>query len=98
MSLVRELELTTCKAILERIKARAIARWSEERWQSNLVREYCNIALENGEENATPVNRRGQIVRAFEVGSCSVDTLIMLAASVGCRFQMVCVIEQIEEL
>lgn len=98
MSLVEELEITTCKAILEKIQARAVSRWGEKKWKVNLVKEYTRIAFENGDENATVVNRRNQIERAFEVGSCTTDTMIMLAASVGCRFQMVCTVEEIEEL
>ncbi|KAM3107286.1 hypothetical protein [Phormidesmis sp. 146-33] len=94
LSLVCDLETTTCKAILERIKARAINKFGEK-WLLNLVREYVAIC---GDEKATVINRRNQIERAFNVGSCNADTLIMLAAAVGCRFQMICVTEEIEDL
>ena len=97
LSLVCDLELTTCKAILERIKARAIAKFGEK-WLLNLVREYVAISIANGDEKATVINRRNQIERVFQAGSCNADTLIMLAASVGCRFQMVCKIEEVEDL
>ncbi|UBF27461.1 hypothetical protein K9N68_05815 [Kovacikia minuta CCNUW1] len=82
---VGELELTTAKAILERIRERAIARWGEEKWLLELVREYCKIMGEG-----TVRTRKSQIERVFEVGSCTVDTAIALAAAVGCRFQMAC--------
>jgi hypothetical protein len=97
LSLVEELEITTCKAILERIKQRATERWGDK-WIANLVRAYVSIAHSQGDEKATTVNRRPHIERVFENGSCNADTLIMLAAAVGCRFQMVCVTEEIEEL
>jgi len=97
LSLVCELEITTCKAILERIKARAIAKFGEK-WLLNLVREYVSLSIVNGDEKATVINRRNQIERVFNVGSCNADTLIMLVAAVGCRFQMVCTIEEVENL
>lgn len=97
VNLVESLETTTCKAILERIKARAIAKFGEK-WLLNLVREYVEIAQQNGDGKATVINRRNQIERAFNVGSCTADTLIQLAAAVGCRFQMICTVEEVEEL
>jgi hypothetical protein len=80
--------------ILERIKSRAIARWGEERWLLELVREYCKII---DDEAATVRNRKPQIQRAFEVGSCTLDTAIALAAAVGCQFQMACNTVEIEK-
>lgn len=82
---VVELELTTTRAILELIQQRAIARWGDEKWLLELVREYCKITGEG-----TVRTRKSQIERAFEAGSCTVDTAIALAAAVGCRFQMAC--------
>jgi hypothetical protein len=87
----------TAAAILERIKQRSIARWGEEKWLANLVREYVKIAQAQGDDKATPINRRPQIERAFKVGSCTLDTAITLAAAVGCRFQMACTSIEIEE-
>jgi len=72
--------------VLEAIKRRAIARWGEEKWLLNLVREY--VRLEGGD--VKPVQRRSQIVRAFETGSCTLETAMLLAAAVGCKFQMRC--------
>lgn len=83
--------------ILERIKQRAIDRWGEEKWQINLVRQYAKLAQAQGDDKATPNTRRGQIIRAFEVGSCTLDTAILLAAAVGCRFQMACTTIEVEE-
>lgn len=87
----------TGKDVLERIKQRAINRWGQEKWLANLVREYVKLAILQGDEKATPINRRPQIQRTFEVGSCTLDTAILLAAAVGCRFQMACTTIEIDE-
>ncbi len=97
LSLVNELEIATCKAILERIKARAIQKYGDK-WIAGIVRGYVSIAQSQGDEKATTVNRRPQIERVFDQGGCNADTLIMLAAAVGCRFQMVYTIEEVEDL
>ncbi len=89
--------LISAAVILERIKQRAIDRWGDEKWQMHLVREYARLAQAQGDDKATPNARRGQIVRAFEVGSCTLDTAILLAAAVGCRFQMACTTIEVEE-
>jgi hypothetical protein len=97
---VDDVEISTAAAILERIKQRAIAKWGEEKWKANLVREYVKFAkLQDPQKHkdATSVNRRPQIERAFEVGSCTLDTAIILAAAVGCRFQMACTEVTVEE-
>jgi hypothetical protein len=98
MILGLDLEITTCKAILDRIKARAIDRWGEKKWLAEMVKKYCQMAKTQGDETATPVNRRPQIERAFERGTCTADTLILLAATVNGRFQLVFTIEEVEEL
>jgi hypothetical protein len=95
MSLADPLEITKCSAILDRIQQRAQKRWGEK-WLVNLVREYVAIARDQGDQVATVTNRRNQIERAFNAGSCTADTLIMLAAAVQCRFQLACY--EIEEL
>lgn len=97
MSLANELELTTCKAILERIKQRAINKYGDK-WMAGLTNEYVRLARSRGDKTATAGSRRTQLERIFERESCSADSLIQLAAAVGCRFQMVCTIEEIEEL
>ena len=91
------MELTTSETILQRIKQRAIDKFGEK-WIAGIVREYVSIALSQGDQKATTVNRRPHIERVFNIGSCNADTLIMLAAAVGCRFQMVCTKEEIEDL
>ncbi|MCY7283360.1 MAG: hypothetical protein LH679_07925 [Cyanobacteria bacterium CAN_BIN43] len=40
----------------------AIARWGEDRWILELVRVYAKL------DGTTPVKRRSQIVRAFNMG------------------------------
>ena len=93
-----DLEIATCKTVLERIKARAIGQWGERKWLAEVVKKYCQIAKTQGDETATPLARRPQLERAFERGTCTADTLIMLAATVNGRFQLVFTIEEIEEL
>lgn len=76
-------------AVLEAIKTRAIARWGDD-WLLEIVREYVRLANAQGDTKATVNNRKSQTQRAFEVGSCRLDTAMLLAEAVGCRFQMVC--------
>ena len=86
------LDIATGKDILQVIQQRAEKQWGD-RWKANLVREYVEIVKARGFEsdlNATPVNRRSQIDRAFNTGRCNMDTAIALATAVGCRFQMAC--------
>jgi hypothetical protein len=90
----------TSAAVLNAIKARAIKTWGEENWFKSIVNEYVRLEQQRGGEGAkkaTYVNRRNQIDRAFEVGSCNLETAMLLAAAVGCRFQMVCTEVQIQE-
>ncbi|WP_143780201.1 hypothetical protein [Leptolyngbya sp. 'hensonii'] len=63
----------------------------------NLAREYVRLTQELGDTEATYESRRRQIYRVFEVHSCNLDTAIVLAAAVGCRFQMACTEVTIEE-
>jgi hypothetical protein len=93
-----DLEITTCRAVLDRIKARAIGQWGEKKWLAELVKKYCQIAKRQGDETATPLSRRPQLERVFERGTCTADTLMILAATVNGRFQLVFTIEEVEEL
>jgi hypothetical protein len=81
---------------LESIKARAIARWGDD-WLLEIVREYVRLANSKGDTKATVNNRKSQMQRAFEVGSCRLETAMLLAEAVGCRFQMVCTEVQVTE-
>lgn len=88
--------LKTCKDHIALIQRLAIERWGSEitgygkpKWQPELVNAYCAIAQAQGEEDAKPVNRRSQIMRALETGSCTADTLILLYAALGCRLEVV---------
>ena len=76
-------------AVLDAIKTRAIARWGDD-WLLEIVREYVRLANAQGDTKATVNNRKSQTQRAFEVGSCRLDTAMLLAEAVGCQFQMVC--------
>ncbi len=81
---------------MESIKARAIARWGDD-WLLEIVREYVRLANSQGDTKATVNNRKSQMQRAFEVGSCRLETAMLLAEAVGCRFQMVCTEVQVTE-
>ena len=83
-------------AVLESIKARAIARWGDD-WLLEIVREYVRLANSKGDTKATVNNRKSQMQRAFEVGRCRLETAMLLAEAVGCRFQMVCTEVQVTE-
>ena len=78
-----------------------IERWGAEDWLKEIVREYVRIEKEQADpedtEKITPVNRRSQILRAFETGNCRLDTAMLLAESVGCQFQLVCKEVQVVE-
>jgi hypothetical protein len=76
-------------AVLEAIKARAIARWGDD-WLLEIVREYVRLANAQGDTKATVNNRKSQTQRAFEAGSCRLDTAMLLAEAVGCQFHLVC--------
>jgi hypothetical protein len=88
ISMQQEMTVTTSRAILDKIQERAIAKWGDRKWLPELVKKYVEIAIENGDEAATAINRRPQVERAFKVGSCTADTLILIAAAVGGRFQI----------
>ena len=81
---------------MESIKARAIARWGDD-WLLEIVREYVRLANSKGDTKATVNNRKSQMQRACEVGSCRLETAMLLAEAVGCRFQMVCTEVQVTE-
>ncbi len=96
LSWVDPVETATGKEILEAIRRRAMERW-QDKWMAELVKAYVKIAIANGDEGATVVKRRSQLERAFEGGSCTINTLIWLAAAVGCRLQLVCTSVEVEE-
>lgn len=89
-------ETATGKEVLDAIARRAADRWGEK-WIAELVKAYVKIAIANGDEKATPINRRPQIERAFESGGCTLEKAIWLAAAVGCRFQLSCITVDVEE-
>ena len=86
--------------ILNAIKARAISIWGESNWFPQIVKEYVRLEIEQNDgdaKKATYANRRNQIERAFETGGCRLDTAMLLADAVGCRFQMICTEVQVTE-
>lgn len=84
-------ERLTAETYLAKVKALAIAKWGEADWMAKLVRAYAKL------DNATPVNRRSQIGRAFEVGNCNLDTALLLMECVGYRLKIERVIIETED-
>jgi hypothetical protein len=72
----------TAEAVLGKVKELAIAKWGEDDWMARLVQIYAKL------DGTTPVKRRSQIGRVFEVGSCTLDTAILLLECVGCRLKI----------
>jgi hypothetical protein len=72
---VNSVEMTNGNGILEAITCRANDCWGE-RWIAEIVKAYVKVAIANGDEKATPVNRRPQTKRALKAGSCTLDTAI----------------------
>jgi hypothetical protein len=88
-------EKTIGKPILDAIQRRAIAKWGEKKWRVKLVENYVIAAQMEGDIKENIIKRRPQIERALEVGSCKLETAMLLAEAVDCKFQLHCV--EIEE-
>ena len=90
---VTPVESKTSADILIAIKSRAVKTWGEDDWFKEIVKEYVRLENEQADadgKKANYINRRNQIERAFTAGSCRLDTAMLLAKAVNCRFQMVC--------
>lgn len=96
LSWVEPVETATAREILEAIQRRSTDRWGEK-WLAELVKAYVKIAIANGDKKASTARRRPQIERAFEVGSCTLTTLIWLAAAVDCQLQLSCTTVEVEK-
>ena len=79
--------MKSCKSHLELISKLAAEKWGDA-WMKELTREYCKISQSQGEETATYDNRRTQIKRVFEIGSCTADTLIILYYAIDCELEI----------
>jgi hypothetical protein len=82
----------TAAKILNSIKARAIAKWGEDRWLANITREYVKIT-----QDGSVSTRKAQIKRAFVNGGCNLSTAIALAKTVGCNMQLAYIQVEIED-
>lgn len=70
------------KAITEAIKLEAQTIWGEK-WLPRLVSQYCEIEASETGQALNPSQRRSQLVRVFDVGNPTLETLIRLMACVG---------------
>jgi len=92
------MEPQTSASLISAVKTRAIELWGEERWFKELVKEYVRLENQQQADDAKPanyINRRNQIQRALETGSCRLDTALLLVAAVGHKLQMVKVIQDV---
>jgi hypothetical protein len=77
------------KAMVTAIAEAAQEQWGED-WLANLVRRYCELEqAETGNEKATPINRRSQLVTVLNEGNPKAETLVRLAMAVGAEVQLV---------
>ena len=81
--------VTETKDLLDVVRSRAIARWGERHWQSELARATVEI-FQRTDPTATYTGRRRQLYRVFEEYSCTSSTLLALIEAAGCRLQLVC--------
>jgi len=75
------------RAILVAIALEAKEKWGS-RWQAGLVSNYCYIESQETGEKVLPVNRRKQIIRSFEEGSCTLGSLCRIAEAVGVEVEL----------
>lgn len=92
------MEPQTSASLLNAVKARAIELWGEDRWFKELVKEYVRLENQQSDDakETNYINRRNQIRRALETGSCRLDTALLLVAAVGHKLQMVKVVTDVE--
>jgi DNA-binding phage protein len=76
------------KAIVDAIASEAKDRWGD-RWIAELVRAYCEIETAETGKEVKPVARRSQLVRAIELATPTLETLLRLAAAVDMELQAV---------
>lgn len=92
------MEPQTSASLISAVKTLAIELWGEDRWFKELVKEYVRLENQQQADDAKPanyINRRNQIERALETGSCRLDTALLLVAAVGHKLQMVKVIQDV---
>jgi hypothetical protein len=82
MILIAAVERLTSEAILGKVKTLAIERWGEDDWTLQIVRAYAEL------DGTTAKKRRSTILRAFEEGSCTLNTAILLLETVGCKLKI----------
>jgi DNA-binding phage protein len=84
------------KAMVNAIAQVAQEQWGED-WLADLVRRYCEIEQEEtGNEKATPINRRSQLLTAINEGNPKMETLVRLAIAVGVELQLVVVKREVK--
>ena len=75
------------RAILDAIALGAEAKWGD-RWQAELVRAYCDIEGRETGLSVKPVNRRKQIIRSFDEGTTTLESLCRIIEAVGIEIEL----------
>lgn len=78
---------TKARAILSTILRESRAKWGDK-WQGEIVRAYCEIESRETGETVKPVNRRKQIIRSFDEGSTTLESLCRIAEAVGIEIEL----------
>ena len=73
------------KAIVQAIASEAKTIWGDD-WIKEIVRKYCELESLETDKEVIPLRRRSTIVRAFDTGAITLETLIRLATCVEMTF------------
>lgn len=75
----------TSRHLIDLIKQKAIKKWGEDYWFSELVRAYCKYETAATGKPLKPVQRRSQLDRMFREDSTKItlETAALLLKSVG---------------
>ncbi len=79
--------MKTCRDHLDLIETVSKKKWGES-WLLELVKRYIKFLKDERGEEAILNNRISTIKRAFEVGSCTADTLLGLYDAAGCSLEV----------
>lgn len=85
------------KAIMDAIAQTAQDKWGDD-WVPALVNAYCDLEkAETGNEKATLVNRRNQVLSAIEEGNPRLATVMRLATAVGITVELAIVRREVKQ-
>lgn len=76
------------QALIQAIVQEAQDIWGED-WTKKLVRAYCEIESEETGQLIKPVQRRSQLVKVFEGGNATIETLMRLVKAINGDLELV---------